>query len=541
MRNWNTFLGGMKNLGFCFQTTYEELKQPWFIASPHLYSFQTTYEELKHQSIETDPKTQSELPDYLWGIETDILEKESQNLEDASRLPMRNWNHQIHILYHLNLRFQTTYEELKLGISPSLPPELRPGFQTTYEELKQSSIAEYQKCKQIASRLPMRNWNKLCVSVFHTPSYSGFQTTYEELKLAEKGEELEDLERGFQTTYEELKLAGLMVGLVDNVASRLPMRNWNHRWTSTMTSKRKASRLPMRNWNWTRSRKSYFQCVASRLPMRNWNVVYQGRWLTRWSLPDYLWGIETSITYDVMSVGAPLPDYLWGIETSRQVGGWSSCPLLPDYLWGIETWADLSGKVRCSCFQTTYEELKLRFSLCSGVSASRFQTTYEELKHWLIDNVRANGEASRLPMRNWNRWDDWLGGFAAGASRLPMRNWNHVYTEKNAIWRILASRLPMRNWNTIGRVRRKFTRRGFQTTYEELKHNPRRDLPLDLPLPDYLWGIETGWPWRWQESIFASRLPMRNWNWTRSRKSYFQCVASRLPMRNWNVVYQGRW
>ncbi len=142
----------------------------------------------------------------------------------------------------------------------------------------------------------------------------------------------------------------------------------------------------------------------------------------------------------------------------------------------------------------------------------------------------------------------------------------------------------MRNWNTIGRVRRKFTRRGFQTTYEELKHNPRRDLPLDLPLPDYLWGIETdkimdsvvcrrrfqttyeelkhrylnmyrsGDPRRlpdylwgietsvdWMGLYFIYMLPDYLWGIETHvvvDNDYLRRIASRLPMRNWNSICQ---
>jgi len=57
----------------------------------------------------------------------------------ASRLPMRNWNQwKDRSWMPHNHCFQTTYEELKLRVSPRYRVVL-PGFQTTYEELKLDS------------------------------------------------------------------------------------------------------------------------------------------------------------------------------------------------------------------------------------------------------------------------------------------------------------------------------------------------------------------------------------------------------------------
>ena len=143
----------------CFQTTYEELKLThrramiWAVGR-----FQTTYEELKqhidlkswisyhasrlpmrnwNQEEKTERRCDVRLPDYLWGIETAL-----RNAEEF-----------------VYLRFQTTYEELKLGDHVSR-------LEITYR----------------ASRLPMRNWNywRCRQSRSILPS---FQTTYEELKL----------------------------------------------------------------------------------------------------------------------------------------------------------------------------------------------------------------------------------------------------------------------------------------------------------------------------------------------------------------------
>jgi len=145
--------------------------------------------------------------------------------------------------------------------------------------------------------------------------------------------------------------------------------------------------------------------------------------------------------------------------------------LLPDYLWGIETlseievWTSLDSASR----------LPMRnWNQCQELERSqkyRFQTTYEELKH-------RKREMSK--------------------EKIP-----------------LASRLPMRNWNRSSRWFWPLTSFGFQTTYEELKLWIMLLIYAGktLPLPDYLWGIETTkTPARRPLHESASRLPMRNWN-----------------------------
>jgi len=184
---------------------------------------------------------------------------------------------------------------------------------------------------------------------------------------------------------------------------------------------------------------------------------------------------------------------------------------LPDYLWGIETYTRRIWTGRETRFQTTYEELKLESKSSVLQVQSGFQTTYEELKrHVLLLSMPAM-PASRLPMRNWNvfllclsssarlrfqttyeelkRWrrgssrSDW-------ASRLPMRNWNFQHTDAPIFW---VFWLPDYLWGieTLVYEPRKYTRRRFQTTYEELKRYPSFEAAIERT---------------------ASRLPMRNWN-----------------------------
>ena len=248
----------------------------------------------------------------------------------------------------------------------------------------------------------------------------------------------------FQTTYEELK----------------------HR-VAEVTTSYFASRLPMRNWNLEVKMKKLLVIVL--LPDYLWGIETReslrsdrGSWL-----PDYLWGIETFFFLSVEeSVNASrLPMRNWN-RNSGSVG--NSSALLPDYLWGIET-EDLSANQNRTKggFQTTYEELKLLLTSDLGPEL-RFQTTYEELKHmtafrrvffeslpdylWGIETPSSN----RVPPRIVPWLPDYLWGIEtvailgvvcfASASRLPMRNWNK-FRFGNGCQLYSASRLPMRNWN----------------------------------------------------------------------------------------------
>jgi len=125
----------------------------------------------------------SELPDYLWGIETFLQVLKMTLFGLASRLPMRNWN------------------------------------------LCQAIVAPLQK----ASRLPMRNWNYSCRGLdvrgggCQLPDYLwGIETHFLHKPMYHR-------EQSFQTTYEELKPVAPKSTASLIPASRLPMRNWNSR------------------------------------------------------------------------------------------------------------------------------------------------------------------------------------------------------------------------------------------------------------------------------------------------------------------------
>jgi len=75
---------------------------------------------------------------------------------------MRNWNtcDSGGYIYVGAYGFQTTYEELKLGIPVAVVTASVYRFQTTYEELKLGIPVAVVTASVYASRLPMRNWNQ---------------------------------------------------------------------------------------------------------------------------------------------------------------------------------------------------------------------------------------------------------------------------------------------------------------------------------------------------------------------------------------------
>ena len=157
--------------------------------------------------------------------------------------------------------------------------------------------------------------------------------------------------------------------------------------------------------------------------MRNWNLrmvaitSYMQRFQTTY---EELKPSEGSGETNDISRFQTTYEELKPLARMRQIAFFS----LPDYLWGIETWYKYTSTPKNIRFQTTYEELKLdqvrangevSFVLpdylwgietqsgrtAGGQSWSGFQTTYEELKpikHAIIWYYIA----SRLPMRNWN-------------------------------------------------------------------------------------------------------------------------------------------
>jgi len=295
-------------------------------------------------------------------------------------------------------------------------------------------------------------------------------------------------------------------------------------------------------------------------------------------LPDYLWGIETVLTFLTLDGGTTLPDYLWGIETLIK-----SVPVFVKRSFQT-TYEELKLRPQFlklgtdERFQTTYEELKPKVSMPEAAPfwplpdylwgietqesrdlparSSGFQTTYEELKLEPVEPFLCFAMASRLPMRNWNSALATNSGF--GSFWLPDYLWG-IETRRSRVNHKLelASRLPMRNWNlfTLWILLLVLALPDYLWGIETFKigkyaidpHSASR-LPMrnwnhflaitesaQGPLPDYLWGIET---WACTVSFLPPRFRLPDYLWGIETIAIlfvkFHHVASRLPMRNWN-------
>jgi len=195
------------------------------------------------------------------------MEVEERNLVHASRLPMRNWN-QHRVLHKQSFRillpdylwgietymnwliiyqiscFQTTYEELKLVLTPIEDGSIMelPDYLWGIETWDRVAAIDL----DYASRLPMRNWNQGPTVWWFVqtglPDYLwGIETLFMR-NIFQMKTLLPDYlwgietqipatwyipESGFQTTYEELKPVMSYCLTGESPASRLPMRNWN--------------------------------------------------------------------------------------------------------------------------------------------------------------------------------------------------------------------------------------------------------------------------------------------------------------------------
>jgi len=97
-----------------------------------------------------------------------------------------------------------------------------------------------------------------------------------------------------------------------------------------------------------------------------------------------------------------------------------------------------------------------------------------------------------------------------------------------------ASRLPMRNWNWGGPENgpTPFQNR-FQTTYEELKPFLVCNGVRLARLPDYLWGIETGY--RFQKTYHWNLLPDYLWGIETYARRNRNAKESLLPDYLWGI------
>ncbi len=141
------------------------------------------------------------------------------------------------------------------------------------------------------------------------------------------------------------------------------MRNWNSYILVYMVEMKGASRLPMRNWNMCLVVREDYTTSASRLPMRNWNpiplkprILPCGSFQTTYEeLKLIVVSRPFAVRVGFQTTYEELKQYFF---QGLRVGVFK----LPDYLWGIETSMQSSGSQIWIGFQTTYEELKLSFS-----------------------------------------------------------------------------------------------------------------------------------------------------------------------------------
>ena len=99
MRNWNTGISIRARLPTQLPDYLWGIETSTIeTAESNNTGFQTTYEELKLKSCHSPSVSSNQLPDYLWGIETFHAGWNVPGLYLASRLPMRNWNSDARVL-----------------------------------------------------------------------------------------------------------------------------------------------------------------------------------------------------------------------------------------------------------------------------------------------------------------------------------------------------------------------------------------------------------------------------------------------------------
>ena len=142
--------------------------------------------------------------------------------------------------------------------------------------------------------------------------------------------------------------------------------------------------------------------------------------------------------------------------------------------------------------------------------------------------------APRLPMRNWNQLQPWS---ISDRTDRSQTTYEELKLGEDFAWLtgLLTGSQTTYEELKLSHLKEKIGGFRSQTTYEELKleklakfyipqeHAPR--LPMRnwnfqrtkrgmyfFQLPDYLWGIETVLLLQGFTAVLAPRLPMRNWN-----------------------------
>ena len=190
----------------------------------------------------------SEFLQYLWGIETSILDVKMSDLFLVFTVPMRNWNWQISCsTTNTIFRFYSTYEELK-HLPVSSDSSALSSFYSTYEELKRRFF--------FFSRFFFSQFLQYLWGIETPPRECILYTIFRFLQYLWGIETLHSyyikycfLLR-FYSTYEELKLTFCSIlSSFFVIVFTVPMRNWNWACVGIEKHMTQVFTVPMRNWN----------------------------------------------------------------------------------------------------------------------------------------------------------------------------------------------------------------------------------------------------------------------------------------------------
>ena len=141
------------------------------------------------------------------------------------------------------------------------------------------------------------------------------------------------------------------------------------------------------------------------------------------------------------------------------------------YLWGIETPLLTKIQMYYLRFYSTYEELKPLKIYADITICKCFYSTYEELKQPVTSfKVSYSFKVFTVPMRNWNDYMPMALATKQFSFTVPMRNWNYL------LWIQHLQDMPVLQYLW-----------GIETLLYNF-WNFSRTLFLQ-----YLWGIETWW------------------------------------------------
>ena len=341
----------------------------------------------------------------------------------------------------------------------------------------------------------------------------------------------------------------------------LPTRNWNDSFFLSSSWPSRDLSLPTRNWN------SLLRCLLPHILYRIW--AYLRGIETHLHRPFSACRLEFEPTYEELKLTFLIIvqqdtkiiwAYLRGIETTKMWGNQRVRSLnlsLPTRNWNsIETKLLIEIFFK---FEPTYEELKQKRLDKSEIFTYRFEPTYEELK--LLNFAKC------IFLTIW--FEPTYEELKLYKYVLPRSAWTQIWAylrgietnenKKESLGHDPDLSLPTRNWNLEWIKKHPVEYKGFEPTYEELKHSkifldgfsPTRFEPTyeELKLSHlvnlfssvkeiwaYLRGIET----TLSSTIRTIRitdlsLPTRNWNWNwkwiqNDRISWFEPTYEELKL-----------